>query len=42
MTLETYWLAVPLVGIGLLGLVSIGLWFTRPGKEQQTLGSRKK
>ena len=30
MTLETYWLVVPLVGIGLSGLGWLLLWVTRP------------
>jgi hypothetical protein len=29
MSFETYWLVVPLVGIGLLAVTSVGLWITR-------------
>ena len=32
MTLETYWLVVPLVGIGLSGFGWLALWFTRQPK----------
>ena len=30
MTLETYWLMVPLIGIGLSGFGWLALWLTRP------------
>jgi hypothetical protein len=29
MTLETYWLVVPLIGIGLSGFGWLALWITR-------------
>ena len=32
MTVATYWLVVPLVGIGLSGFGWLALWFTRPSK----------
>lgn len=30
MNLETYWLLVPLIGIGLTGIGWLALWVTRP------------
>jgi hypothetical protein len=38
--LETYWLVVPLVGIGLSGLGWLTLWLTRPrAKPDRQAGS---
>ena len=43
MTLETYWLVVPLVGIGLSGFGWLALWITRHrAKPDHHAGSRIK
>jgi hypothetical protein len=34
MSLATYWLVVPLVGIGLSGFGWLALWLTRPSKQR--------
>jgi hypothetical protein len=33
MSLETYWMAVPLVGICLCVAAGIGMWVTRPNRK---------
>lgn len=32
MSLETYWLVVPLVGIGLSAIALVALWLTKPDR----------